>query len=219
MSHTIRKQAVPIEFFEEICADEKLRSLIDLMWASASGMFSWFTTPPFVPGFGQFPSPIEMFKQSYRDGEVTDSIFESEDDLETYCSLLEQRLEELKTNNPLLVQRKVNLASTVYGQIYDCLLEELKVKFSNLNAEFASTAMWGGERTKPDSDLLYLSPEQVGAIAHVLNQIEVDEMLRHFDASPYSNDNYWIEECRETIQAFKTCFAEAAEQVILTKII
>ncbi|MBD2091850.1 hypothetical protein H6F67_18565 [Microcoleus sp. FACHB-1515] len=90
MSHTIRKQAIPTEFFEEICADEKLRSLIDLMWAGASGMFSWFTTPPFIPGFGQFSSPINEFKQDYKAmGGIADGVFESEDELERYCTLLE----------------------------------------------------------------------------------------------------------------------------------
>lgn len=221
MSHSVVKQAIPIEFFEQICTDSKLQMLVDDLWGCGNGMFFWFTPPP-MNSFGYSLSPMDEIKQEYKVmGGMLDRPFESKEELEAYCTLLEARLEQLKADDSRLAQRKVRLEGRTYEQIASFLLEELKLKFPALDAaEFTYTAIRGGERIKPESDLCYLLPDQVGAIAHVLCQIEVDELLRHFDASKYDPD-YWLEECRKTIQAFKSCFAETAErrQIILTKII
>lgn len=183
-------------------------------------MFSWFTDPS-PTRFGGSQSPIDEFKkdrQAMINGlsesfeELRDP-FESEEELEAYCALLEQRLEQLKTDDPSIAQRQVYLDRRTHEQIHSFLLEALAVSFSTLDAEFAHIAIWGGKQFKPPSELRYLLPDEVNAIAHVLNQIEIDDSM--FDR------NDWLEECYETIQAFKTCFAEAAErqQIILTKII
>ncbi len=119
------------------------------------------------------------------------------------------------------MQRKVNLGKRTNEMIHSFLSDELKLKFPALDAdEFAYTAVWGGERIKPISDLRYLLPHQVSAIADVLSQIGVEQLICHFDASEYDPE-YWLEECRTTIQAFKNCFAETAKrgQIILTKTI
>jgi hypothetical protein len=220
MGHSVEKQAVPVEFFEQIHVDKKLQTLIDHLWGCGGGMFFWFTRPP-MTSFGSLPSPIDEFRQAYKEMvEILDDPFESDAELEVYCALLEQQLEQLKADDPSLVQRRVYFDRRIHEQIHSFLLEELKIKFPTLDAEFAHTAIWGGERIKPTSDLRYLLPDQVSVIANVLSQIELDELLSHFNDLEYE-PNYWLEECRKTIQAFKTCFAETSErqQVILTKII
>ncbi|MBE9156875.1 hypothetical protein IQ265_08535 [Nodosilinea sp. LEGE 06152] len=220
MGHSVEKQAIPVEFFEQIHTDEKLHILIDQLWGCGGGMFFWFTRPS-TTSFGSLSSPIEEFRQDYKAmAGILDNPFKSEAELEAYCNLLEQRLEQLKADDPLLVQRKVYFDRRTDEQIYSFLLEELKIKFPTLDTEFAHTAIWGGERIKLTSDLRYLLPEQVNTIANVLNQVESDELIRHFNSLEY-DPNYWLEECRKTIQDFKTCFAETSkrQQVILTKVI
>lgn len=126
----------------------------------------------------------------------------------------------MKTDDPALVHRKVYFDRRTDQQIYSFLTKELEVKFPALDSQFAYLAIWGGKRIKSGSDLRYLVADQVSEIAHVLGQIEVNELLIHFDASEY-DPNYWLEVCRKTIQVFQTCFEEAAQrgQVILTKVV
>lgn len=220
MSHSVEKQAVPVEFFEQIHADKKLQTLIDHLWGCGGGMFSWFTRPS-TTSFRSLPSPIDEFKEDYEAiVGILDDPFESEAELDFYCTLLKQQLEQLKADDPFLVQRKVYFGTRTDEIIHSFLLEEIKTKFPTLDAEFSHTAIWGGERIKPRSDLLYLLPDQVSTIANVLNQIGLDELPSHFNDLEYE-PNYWLEECRKTIQDFKTCFADTSErqQVILTKTI
>ncbi|MEA5448522.1 hypothetical protein VB780_08095 [Leptolyngbya sp. CCNP1308] len=219
MSHSVEKQAVPVEFFEQIHIDKKLQILVDQLWGCGNGMFSWFTRFPIASRI--LPSPIDEFKEDYKAiAKMLGNPFESEADLEGYCALLEQKLEQLKADEPFLIQRRVHFDTRTDEQIYSFLLEELKIKFPTLDAEFAHTAIWGGERINPASNLRYFLPDEVNVIANVLSQIELDELLSHFDDLKYDS-NYWLEECRKTIQAFKTCFTETSErqQVILTKTI
>jgi hypothetical protein len=220
MGHSVEKQAVPVEFLEQIHIDKKMQILIDHLWGCGDGIFFWFTQPTMTSS-GSLPSPIDEFRQDYKEiVGILDDPFESEAELEFYCTLLEQQLDQLKSDDPFLVQRKVCFDSRIDEQIHSFLLEELKIKFPILDAEFAHTAIWGGERIKPTSDLRYLLPDQVSAIANVLSQIGLEQLLSHFNGLEHESD-YWLEECRKTIQAFKTCFAETSErqQVILTKII
>lgn len=220
MGHSVKKQAIPVEFFEQIRTEQPLLTLIDHLWGFGKGMFDWFTPPP-VTSFGYLPSPMDSFKQNYKATQGSwGNIFESENEFESYCTLLEHYLEQLKTDDPALVHRKVYFDRRTDEQIYSFLTKELEVKFPALDFQFSYRAIWGGEQIKSDSDLLYLVAHQVSEIAHVLDQIEVNELLCHFNASEY-DPNYWLEVCRKTIQVFQTCFEEAAErgQVILTKII
>lgn len=220
MGYSIEKQAIPVEFFDQIRTDEKFQALVDQLWGCGDGMFSWFT-PPSVTRFGHSPSPIDEFKhdrQAMKDAsnepfaELHDP-FESEEELEAYCALLEQRLEQLKSNDPSIVQRQVYFDRRIDEQIYSFLSKELALKFPTFDAEFAHTAIWGGQQFKPSSELRYLLPDEVSTIADVLNQIEIDASM--------SDRDDWLDECYETIQAFKTCFVETAErqQIILTKMI
>lgn len=169
------------------------------------------------------PSPIAEFKQDYyaTDGVIVDDPFESGEELERYCTLLEQQLEQLKLDNPLLVQRNVFLERT-HESICQALEKEIELKFPALDpTAFADAAVWGGESIKPNLDLLYLSPQQVRTIAQILDQIDTDELSRHFDTSEYEEPDYWLEEFYEEAEALKRCFLEAAEQqqLILSKVI
>ncbi|MBD2069599.1 hypothetical protein H6F93_19080 [Leptolyngbya sp. FACHB-671] len=218
MGHSVRKQAIPVEFFEQICANQLLLALIDQLWGCGGSMFHWFT-PFTVTNSEYFPSPVDELKQDY--GVMKDfwkNGFQSEDELESYCTLLEQSLNQLKADNPYLIHQEVWLDRRMHEQVYSAILQNLEVKFPDLDAEFAYEAVWGGERIQPGSDLRYLSSNRVRAIAQVLNQIEVNELLHHSDA--FHGDPVSLEEFHKTVQAFKTCFKEAAEreQIILTKV-
>ncbi|WP_121967846.1 DUF1877 family protein [Leptolyngbya sp. BC1307] len=191
-------------------------------------MFSWFTEPPTV-SFKYCPRTVaEEFKKDYRadfaafGNSVDDNhfLFEPENELDEYCSLLEQSLKLLKLGDPLLAQRKVYLGTRIDEQLHTCLSKALETNYPDVGAEFSNRAIWGGEWFDSASGLRYLIPEQVGEIARVLLGLEVDELLSHFDSSQY-DPNDWLEDCRAAIQSFKTCFVEAAErqQVILTTVI
>jgi len=39
VGHSVEKQAIPVEFFEQILTDEKLRMLIDNLWGCGNGIF------------------------------------------------------------------------------------------------------------------------------------------------------------------------------------
>lgn len=185
-------------------------------------MFHWFDPTP-MADFGYIPNPIEELKQEYQEygaeENFLDGVFESEDELESYCVLLERFLEQLKASDPSLVHRDIFFDGRIGEQIYKSLKQELKIKFPNLDAEFARRVVWEGEQIKPGLELLYLNSDQVKAIAQVLNQVEVNELLHHSNA--LQDHPVFLEEFCRTIQEFKTCFKEAADQgqIILTKVI
>ncbi|MBD1998858.1 hypothetical protein H6G00_19910 [Leptolyngbya sp. FACHB-541] len=222
MSHSIRKQAIPVESFEQICNDQPLLILIDDLWGHGGGMFHWFAPTP-ITSFGYIPNPIEELKREYQEYGTTENflngIFKSEDELESYCILLERFLEQLKASDPSLVHRNIFFDGRIGEQIYKSLKQELKIKFPNLDAEFARRVVWEGEQIKPGLELLYLNSDQVKAIAQVLHQVEVNELLQHSDT--LQDHPVFLEEFCRTIQEFKTCFKEAADrgQLILTKVI
>lgn len=228
MSHYIAKQAIPTEFLEQIRADQKLQKLIYDLWSYGSDMFLWFQIPsPTASGYIR-ESAADVFKQDYRAdfeafGESENSqhfYFESEKELESYCVFLEQRLAQLSANDPSLVQRKAYLGTRTDEQIYSSLLKVLSEKFPALDDAFATEVVAGGEKSDSNSDLRWLASDRVSEVARVLSEIEVDELIRHFDRSqPYSAE--MLEECRKAGIELKTCFIEAAqkEQVILTAII
>lgn len=222
MSHSVSKQAIPVESFEQICNDQPLLILIDYLWGHGDGMFYWFAPTP-ITSFGYIPNPIEGLKRAYQEyGAIRnflDGIFKTEAELESYCILLERFLEQLKASDPSLVHRDIFFDGHIGEQIYKSLKQELKIKFPNLDAEFARRVVWEGEQIKPGLELLYLNSDQVKAIAQVLNQVEVNELLHQNDA--LQDHPGFLEEFCRTIQEFKTCFNEAAErgQIILTKVI
>jgi hypothetical protein len=216
MSHSIRKQALPVEAFEQLRTDPPLLALVDRLWGCGSGIFSWLTSSS-MTGSEYLRDELEQNYGVMED--FWDGTFESEDELASYCRWFEQFLEQLEADDPFLVARNVELPGWIGQQVHRLLHHELGVKFPALDAEFARRAVSGGEQLRSDSDLLYLPSEQVREVASVLNQLEMNDLFRRSDALPREPDS--LEELQRTIQAFKTCFRTAAEQgqVILTKVI
>ncbi len=233
MSHSVAKQAITIELLEQIRADEKLQILIEDLWSyGGDGMFNWFQSPPATPsGYVRNPVVVE-YKQDYRadypDSESERNYrhfpFEPEHELESYCTRLEQILGPVKLGDPMIAQRKVYLRSRIDEQIHSCLTAYLtkrpKASFPDLADDFASNVIWGGERLNSDYELMYLMPDQVGAIAQVLHTINIKELLSYFDTSQYNLAD-WLEDGEAAAHDLKKCFVEAAEkgQIVMTTVI
>lgn len=66
--------------------------------------------------------------------------------------------------------------------------------------DFANKVLWGGERLKLDSELVYLMPDQVGAIAQVLHTINIKKLLCYFDTAHYNRAD-WLENCETAAHA------------------
>ena len=67
MSHSIVKQAIPIELLEQIRSNEKLQILIKEIWSYGSGMFLWFNAlPTSDPDYFREPT-IDVFIQDYEE--------------------------------------------------------------------------------------------------------------------------------------------------------
>jgi len=229
MSHSVAKQAIPAEFLKDICSDRKLQQLIVGIWRYGSrGMFEWFNQPPTV-SFKYCPRTVadEYKKECKEDYESLENsvdsehfLFELTKELDKYCALLEQKLEKIRKDDFLILQRRAYFGSRIDEQVHSCLSKELAASAITVDNSLVDHAIWGGEQFEGVWELRYLAPERVREVAHVLQEIDTEQLINHFDTSTYDLDD-WLEDFCKSSQELKTCFVEAAErgQVILTTII
>lgn len=226
MSHSVAKQAIPVELLRNICDDRKLQKLIADVWSYGNrGMFEWFNQPPTV-SFKYCPRTVAgQFKKDYREdyksfGDSADSeqfLFEPTKELDRYCTLLEEKLKQIRENDTAIVRRKVYLRTRISEQIHSCLLKELETSAVDIDDSLVDRAIYGDQQIATTWELRYLDTEQVKEIAYVLRGIDMDRLINHFDTSTYDIDD-WLEDFQKSSQELKTCFIEAAEreQVMLT---
>ncbi|NJM98946.1 MAG: DUF1877 family protein [Phormidesmis sp. RL_2_1] len=191
-------------------------------------MFEWFNQPPTI-SFKYCPRTVaDEFKKDYREdykslentGDTELFLFEPTKELDAYCALLRQNLEQIKEDDLLIVQRKAYLRTRIDEQIHSCLSKELEAGAIAVDDSLVDHAIWGGEQFETVWELRYLDPERVREVAHVLREVDTEQLMNHFDTSTYDLDDR-LEDFRKSSQELKTCFVEAAErgQVILTTII
>ena len=221
-------QAIPAEFLEDIRKDRKLQKLIVDIWSYGSrGMFEWFNQPPTV-SFKYCPRTVaNEFKKDYREDykSFEDSagsehfLFEPTTELDTYCALLEQKLERIRKSDLSIVQRKVCLGSRIDEQVHSCLSKELEVSAIVTDDSLVDHAIWGNKQLDAVFELSYVDSGRVKDVAHILQEVDTEQLINHFDTSTYDLDD-WLEDFRKSSKELKNCFIEAAkrEQVILTTI-